>query len=47
MKLYRTSKLNPEHRGAVIIIGNFDGVHSGHLALVETARAYAKSTNAR
>ncbi len=41
MRLYRTTKLHPEHRGAVIMIGNFDGVHLGHHALIEAVRAYA------
>ena len=41
MKLYRTSTIDTTHRGAVIVIGNFDGVHRGHHALIEAARDYA------
>lgn len=33
-------------KGAVVAIGNFDGVHRGHRALVEEAAAIAKNLNA-
>lgn len=33
-------------RGAVIALGNFDGVHAGHRAVIETARALASRLNA-
>ena len=42
MELYQTTALAPEHRGAVIMIGNFDGVHLGHQVLINTARDYAQ-----
>lgn len=42
MKLYQTSQLDAEHRGAVVMIGNFDGIHAGHRALIEAARNYAE-----
>ncbi|MBS0395249.1 MAG: hypothetical protein JSR54_11520, partial [Proteobacteria bacterium] len=38
---------NPDGRGAAIAIGNFDGVHLGHQALVRTARACARASGAR
>lgn len=34
-------------RGAVVAIGNFDGVHRGHRAVVEAARELARSTSGR
>lgn len=32
---------SPEIQGAVVSVGNFDGVHTGHRALIDTARAMA------
>jgi riboflavin kinase/FMN adenylyltransferase len=36
----------PEHRGASIAIGNFDGVHRGHRALIREAKATARAKGA-
>lgn len=33
-----------ELRGGVIVMGNFDGVHTGHQAIIEAARAIATDT---
>lgn len=43
MRLYRHFEAVPEvGRGAVVAIGNFDGVHRGHQAVIETARQAAE-----
>jgi riboflavin kinase/FMN adenylyltransferase len=36
----------PEDRGAIAAIGNFDGVHRGHLAVIDAARAEARRIGA-
>ena len=39
------SDVTPAVQGAVIIIGNFDGVHRGHVALLKAARDIARANN--
>lgn len=40
MKLYRNpSDLGLDAQGGAVIIGNFDGVHRGHLALIDKAKS--------
>lgn len=47
MRIVRdTSYLDPAARGAAAAIGNFDGVHLGHRAVIDTARAVAQETGA-
>lgn len=47
MRLFRhTTGLPPEARGAVVVLGNFDGVHRGHRALIAKAHAVAETTGA-
>jgi len=35
--------IRPEHRGCVATIGNFDGVHLGHRAVVDQLQAHARA----
>ncbi|MEE8535603.1 MAG: bifunctional riboflavin kinase/FAD synthetase [Kiloniellales bacterium] len=43
MAIFRhTSDLPPEALDAVVVIGNFDGVHRGHQAVIEEARGLAR-----
>lgn len=43
MEIYKDIKgISPRAKGAVLAIGNFDGVHRGHQALIEKAAAIAK-----
>ncbi len=39
--LQQTDRIDPALRGAVVAIGNFDGLHRGHQALLAEARAIA------
>lgn len=38
--------LAPEDQGAAVALGNFDGVHRGHLAVLDLARRVAATANA-
>lgn len=42
--IHGTAAVPPEAKGAVLAIGNFDGVHRGHQSLVARALAEAKRT---
>lgn len=43
MELLRgLSALRPSHRGAIVTIGSFDGIHLGHQALINACRAEAR-----
>ncbi|MAH85543.1 MAG: riboflavin biosynthesis protein RibF [Rhodospirillaceae bacterium TMED8] len=46
MRIYRHFKTLPEEvRGAVIAVGNFDGVHLGHQAVINEAGKIARADN--
>lgn len=41
-----TTPLPPEARGAALALGNFDGLHAGHRAVIDLARAAAAKSGA-
>lgn len=45
MKIYSNLNLNNKHRNGVIAIGNFDGLHLGHLKVINEAKVKAKKLN--
>src|SRR3984885_2667918 len=47
MRLYRHAKVAGANRGAVLAIGNFDGLHLGHQTVLAEARARARAAGAR
>ncbi len=42
MKTYNNLDLNQKHRGGVIAIGNFDGIHLGHQKVINEAKKKSK-----
>ena len=42
MKHYKNFNIKKIHRGSIILIGNFDGLHLGHQKLFKLARSYKK-----
>jgi riboflavin kinase/FMN adenylyltransferase len=42
MKLYKNFNISKNHKQAIILIGNFDGIHIGHQKLFKLANSYKK-----
>jgi riboflavin kinase / FMN adenylyltransferase len=47
MRIFRTAAASGQDRGAVLAIGNFDGLHLGHQRVIEEAGARARAAGAR
>ena len=45
VKHYTNFNIKKLHRGSIILIGNFDGLHLGHQKLFELAQSYKKKYN--
>ena len=42
VKHYFNFNIKKEHKGSIILIGNFDGLHLGHQKLFRLAQIYKK-----
>ena len=47
IKIYKNFKINIKDKNSIILIGNFDGLHSGHQKLFKQAQKFKKKMNLR
>ena len=47
IKIYKNFKILKKHQNAMILIGNFDGLHLGHQKLFKEAKKYKKKYNSK
>jgi len=47
MRIFRHTSAAGDERGAVVAVGNFDGVHRGHQAVIAAAKKVAEAASAR
>ena len=47
IKIYKNFKILRKHQNAIILIGNFDGLHLGHQRLFKEAKKYKKKYNSK
>ena len=45
VKHYKNFNIQKKHKGSIILIGNFDGLHLGHQKLFQLAQSYKKKYN--
>ena len=45
IKIYKDFQINNTHKGSIILIGNFDGLHAGHQKLFNEANVFKKKFN--
>ena len=45
VKHYTNFNIKKLHKGSIILIGNFDGLHLGHQKLFQLAQSYKKKYN--
>ena len=45
VKHYKNFNIKKKHKGSIILIGNFDGLHLGHQKLFQLAQSYKKKYN--
>ena len=47
VKIYKKFNIKKKHHNAIILIGNFDGIHKGHQKLFSLAKKYKKKYSSK